>query len=173
MTRTRYGVETPNQSTEVEAVSRLKITKKCRSGIIDVSSEVNNVIVARSSGSDTETENCYKTASHWHVKKTLQLSAKSNSLAEKHFLEACFNETSKQHSCSKKCDGVYRSFTGCCNNLVNTEYGQISDHRVQSFECSWVLFHYRKNKQSTVEAPPSSLWVRDSAQRGTSGQHSS
>ena len=172
MTRTRYGVEAPNQSTEVEAVSRRKKLEKCRFGIIKVSSEVNNIQATRSSGSDTGTENCYKTSNPWHVKKSLQLNAKSNSLAGKHFMEACFNETSKQYSCSEKCDGVYRSFTGCCNNLVNTEYGQISDHRVQSFECSWVLFHYRKNKQSTVEAPPSSLWVRDSAQRGTSGQHS-
>ena len=133
MTRTRYGVEAPNQSTEVEAVSRRKKLEKCRFGIIKVSSEVNNIQATRSSGSDTGTENCYKTSNPWHVKKSLQLNAKSNSLAGKHFMEACFNETSKQYSCSEKCDGVYRSFTGCCNNLVNTEYGLIREFHNLNF----------------------------------------
>ena len=80
-------------------------------------------------------EKCYNASSPWHVKKKLQLrtSAKDGG----HFQEACFKETLEQHSCSESCDGVYRSFTGCCNNLVNTEYGQII-----KFESSNVLEFY-------------------------------
>ena len=54
------------------------------------------------------------------------------------FREACVNLTSEQFSCNVTCDGVYRTFDGCCNNLINTEYGQI-----MKFYLSNVLeFHY-------------------------------
>ena len=41
MTRTRYGVETPNQSTEVEAVSRGRYKWRCRWGLTCQSSQAN------------------------------------------------------------------------------------------------------------------------------------
>ena len=81
---------------------------------------------------------CYNSSSPWHVMKSLQFNASSKGVDREHFQEACFKETSEQHSCSESCDGVYRSFTGCCNNLVNTEYGQIIQ-----FDSSNILeFHY-------------------------------
>ena len=73
------------------------------------------------------TTQCYNSSSPWHVMKSLQSNASNYGVDREHFLEACFKETSEQHSCSESCDGVYRSFTGCCNNLDNTEYGLIRE----------------------------------------------
>ena len=70
---------------------------------------------------------CYNSSSPWHVMKSLQLNADSNGVDGEHFQEVCFKETSEQHSCLESCDGVYRSFTGCCNNLDNPEHGLIRE----------------------------------------------
>ena len=79
------------------------------------------------------TKQCYNSSSPWHVMKSLQLNSSNYGVDGGHFQEACFNETSEQHSCSESCDGVYRSFTGCCNNLVNTEYGLIREFHNLNF----------------------------------------
>ena len=54
MTRTRYGVEATNQSTEVKAVSKGSEGRgRCRFGIISGSSEANNIQAVRSPDNDT------------------------------------------------------------------------------------------------------------------------
>ena len=141
MTRTRYSLKATNQSKENDSLSRGISKWLCPWGIVCKSSQANWCQRGRSSDSDTGelddgTEDCYKTSSPWHVMKKLQLNTSTTNGG--HFLEACFNETSEQYSCLESCDGVYRSFTGCCNNLDNKEYGQII-----KFDSSNVLeFHY-------------------------------
>ena len=67
---------------------------------------------------------CYKSDSNWYLMKSLQIKYKANGGSGKLFKESCVNLTSESLSCSESCEGVYRTFSGCCNNLVNTEYGQ-------------------------------------------------
>ena len=67
---------------------------------------------------------CYKSHSNWYLMKSLQIKYKANGGSGKLFKESCVNLTSESLSCSESCEGVYRTFSGCCNNLVNTEYGQ-------------------------------------------------
>ena len=67
---------------------------------------------------------CYQSHHNWFLMKSLQIKNKANGGSGEFFKESCANLTSKSLSCSETCEGVYRTFSGCCNNLVNTEYGQ-------------------------------------------------
>ena len=67
---------------------------------------------------------CYQSHHNWYMMRSLVEKIKENGGSGKFFKESCVNLTSESLSCSETCDGVYRTFSGCCNNLVNTEYGQ-------------------------------------------------
>ena len=60
------------------------------------------------------------------VMKSLQLEAETKGENGDFFKERCVNTTNDIYddSCPESCDGVYRTFDGCCNNLVNKQYGQ-------------------------------------------------
>ena len=191
MTRTRHGIEDTDQSTDQNTGRNLggrRINKRrCPWGITCKSQEANNKQGSRSSSSVTEDffrqfelnnnwvpmnlylrcdgiQNCYNSSSPWIVMKALQLNASSYGVDEEHFQDACFKETSEQLSCQESCVGVYRTFTGCCNNLINTEYGQIIKFylpNISEFPC-------RKYQHSSQEVfQHSGLSVGNTAQRGT------
>merc|ERR550532_3514694 len=104
-----------------------KYNKRCRWGFVCESSEANNVQVSdvRSLGNLTVgngTDSCNGTIScdnspyQWISMRSLQLNS-SNTGNIDFFKEKCFNQTVEESSCRESCDGVYRTFTGCCNNL--------------------------------------------------------
>ena len=44
------------------------------------------------------------------------------------FREVCLNLSSEVSPCTEPCEDLrYRSFTGCCNNLDNPEFGEAED----------------------------------------------
>ena len=63
-------------------------------------------------------------------------------------MDICLNENRKKFSCdTESCDGVYRSYTGCCNNIyTNTEHGQIyiniTLHYIALFLLHYSRLHY-------------------------------
>ena len=67
---------------------------------------------------------CGSGQGNWYIWKSLHLTARpaGDTAALE---EACVDLDSEQSSCSESCDGDYRTFTGCCNNLLNTEHGQV------------------------------------------------
>ena len=98
------------------------------------------------------------------VMRSLQLEAEANGQNGDFFKERCVNITNDMYSCRpESCDGVYRTFSGCCNNLIHKQYGQI----VKVDDENIVLSCHRKGQCSPKEVPPSSLPVRNSAQGGT------
>ena len=125
---------------------------------------------------------CYQSHHNWFLMKSLQIKNKANGGSGEFFKESCVNLTSKSLSCSESCEGVYRTFSGCCNNLVNTEYGQavkcqyVNKPFPSPFpdfaEALWIYqYNYcRKNKCPFTKVTPNSLWARKFAQRGTGGK---
>ena len=77
---------------------------------------------------------CWNTGSNWIVMKSLQLEAEANGDNGDFFKEKCVNTTKDIYSCPESCDGDYRSYNGCCNNMVNKQYGEIVkfDHNNRS-----------------------------------------
>ena len=65
---------------------------------------------------------------------SLQQEAEANGQNGDFFKEKCVNTTNDIFSCSEPCDGDYRTFNGCCNKLINKQYGQIEkvDHNKRS-----------------------------------------
>ena len=96
---------------------------------------------------------------------SLQLAASaSGGTGTGFFRDICVDLTSQQLACTETCDGVYRTFTGCCNNLINTEYGQIIKFylpNISEFPCR----KYQHSSQEVLQH--SGLSVGNSAQRGT------
>ena len=41
------------------------------------------------------------------------------------FRDICVSLSATQSDCSESCDGKFRTVTGCCNNLVHPQYGEI------------------------------------------------
>ena len=81
---------------------------------------------------------CFKSHNNWIVMRSLQSKDKASGGSGKFFKESCVDRTERSFACYESCEGVYRTFSGCCNNLVNTEYGQIIQ-----FDSSNILeFHY-------------------------------
>ena len=69
---------------------------------------------------------CWNTGSNWMVMRSLQLEAEANGDNGDFFKERCVSITNDMYSCRpESCDGDYRTFSGCCNNLINKQYGQI------------------------------------------------
>ena len=96
--------------------------------------------------------------------KSLQLEAEANGDNGDFFKERCVNTTNDIYSCPESCDGDYRSYNGCCNNMVNKQYGEIV-----KFDYNNRLSCYRKGQCSSEEVPLSCLPVGNSAQ-GRIGQ---
>ena len=98
---------------------------------------------------------------------SLQQEAEANGQNGDFFKEKCVDTTNDIFSCSEPCDGVYRTFSGCCNNLINKQYGQIVkfEHQKNSFK---IL--YRKGECSPKEVPPSSLPFKQNSAQGGTGQ---
>ena len=72
---------------------------------------------------------CYGNSHHnWFLAKSLHLEAskvQAQSDSAGFFMQVCVNENNKKFSCKNEtCGGVYRTPTGCCNNLINLNYGQ-------------------------------------------------
>ena len=61
----------------------------------------------------------------WKITKSIQLELEACGDNGDFFKERCFNEINQRYSCPESCVGVYRTFSGCCNNLINKQYGQI------------------------------------------------
>ena len=108
---------------------------------------------------------CHSSQHNWMQMASLQLAASaSGGTGTGFFRDICVDLTSQQLACTETCDGVYRTFTGCCNNLINTEYGQIiqfQNPNISQFPC-------RKYQHSSQEVfQHSGLSVGNTAQRGT------
>ena len=102
----------------------LDITRLCRNGIF-----------------------CSGNSQHnWFMAKSLNLGVTKNSdlYTGGFFMDICLNENRKKFSCdTKSCDGVYRSYTGCCNNIyTNTEHGQIYINSYYSTNYYITLYNY-------------------------------
>ena len=68
---------------------------------------------------------CFNTGSNWMIMRSLKLKAEAYGDNGDFFKENCVNTTNAIYSCPESCDGVYRTYSGCCNNLINKQYGQI------------------------------------------------
>ena len=72
-------------------------------------------------------------AHNFMIMKALQVtaeqSASSGGRSFNFFRDICLSLSAPQTACTEACDGKFRTFTGCCNNLVNPQYGERRDER--------------------------------------------
>ena len=109
---------------------------------------------------------CKKFDYNWMLMKSLQLTAEAGH-KEDFFKDTCVNKTNDIYSCSEPCDGVYRTFSGCCNNLINKQYGQIVKFEHQKYS---LKISYRKGECSPKEVSPFSLPFKQNSAQGGTGQ---
>ena len=80
-------------------------------------------------------------AHNFMIMRALQLTAdqaapadsKKGSRTFGFFRDICVSLSAPQAACTETCDGKFRTFSGCCNNLVKPQYGE---ERTGWTECS-------------------------------------
>ena len=84
------------------------------------------------------------------------------------FRDVCLNLSSELSACSEPCEELrYRTFTGCCNNLDNPDFGNFVNFYFS------IMFKYdRKHQHSLEEITHPGVRERDSAKRRTGQLHS-
>ena len=76
-------------------------------------------------------------AHNFMIMKALQVTAEQSASSDaktggrsfNFFRDICLSLSAPQTACTEPCDGKFRTFTGCCNNLVNPQYGESRDER--------------------------------------------